>query len=61
MQGAEKIKELVDKAKDFVPQSQWSKTPLALRATAGLRLLPPQQADALIDEVKVIKCHTFVF
>uniref|UniRef100_A0A1B6DXP7 nucleoside diphosphate phosphatase n=1 Tax=Clastoptera arizonana TaxID=38151 RepID=A0A1B6DXP7_9HEMI len=53
-QGAEKIKELLEKAKEFVPKSAWSATPLALRATAGLRLLPPEQADSLINEVKKV-------
>lgn len=50
-QGAKKIEELLSKAKDFVPKEEWSNTPLAVRATAGLRLLPPQQAQGLLDEV----------
>lgn len=51
---AEKINELIEKAKDFVPKEAWSKTPIALHATAGLRLLPSVQADALLKEVRYI-------
>ncbi|XP_046664225.1 ectonucleoside triphosphate diphosphohydrolase 5 isoform X3 [Homalodisca vitripennis] len=50
--GAEKIAELVERAKGFVPQKAWSSTPMVLRATAGLRLLPEGKANALLDEVR---------
>lgn len=30
----------------------WSKTPLVLKATAGLRLLLPVEADNLLNEVR---------
>lgn len=52
-QGAHKLEELLDKAKEFIPENAWSKTPLAMRATAGLRLLPAEQAEALLHEVRV--------
>lgn len=32
--------------------SRWSSTPLALKATAGLRLLPGEQAQVLLEKVK---------
>lgn len=51
VQGAEKIGELVERAKEFVPRRAWSQTPMVLRATAGLRLLPEGQASSLLDEV----------
>lgn len=52
--GAQKLKELLDKAEDFIPESAWSQTPLAMRATAGLRLLPTEQAEALLQSVSQV-------
>lgn len=51
LQGAEKIRELLVEAENFIPQHAWSKTPVALRATAGLRLLPSDDALNLLKEV----------
>lgn len=51
-EGAQKLKELLEKAKEFIPENAWSKTPLAVRATAGLRLLPVDQAEALLQSVR---------
>lgn len=45
--------ELLEVAKTSVPQSLWSVTPLVLKATAGLRLLPGQLADKLLDKVRL--------
>jgi ectonucleoside triphosphate diphosphohydrolase 5/6 len=39
------------KAKNFVPKQYWKNTPLAMRATAGLRLLPTEKADGILNEV----------
>ncbi|XP_063229353.1 ectonucleoside triphosphate diphosphohydrolase 5 isoform X2 [Bacillus rossius redtenbacheri] len=50
--GAEKLQELLDRAKEVIPHSDWGRTPLAMKATAGLRLLPDHQADSLLDEVR---------
>lgn len=50
-QGAESIDQLLAKAKNFVPERYWKSTPLAMRATAGLRLLPTEKADGLLNEV----------
>ena len=49
--GADSIKQLLDKAKQVVPQTQWHQTPLVLKATAGLRLLPAEKADLIMEEV----------
>ncbi|XP_030069668.1 nucleoside diphosphate phosphatase ENTPD5 isoform X3 [Microcaecilia unicolor] len=51
-QGAETIRGLLEVAKDAVPSSHWKKTPVVLKATAGLRLLPEKKAQALLSEVK---------
>uniref|UniRef100_A0A3P8UMC7 Ectonucleoside triphosphate diphosphohydrolase 6 n=1 Tax=Cynoglossus semilaevis TaxID=244447 RepID=A0A3P8UMC7_CYNSE len=48
------IMELLEVAKTSVPQSLWSVTPLVLKATAGLRLLPGQLADKLLDKVRAL-------
>ncbi|KAI5622803.1 ectonucleoside triphosphate diphosphohydrolase 6 [Silurus asotus] len=45
---------LLEVAKKTVPPDQWASTPLALRATAGLRLLPGEKATHLLDTVKEV-------
>ncbi|KRT82018.1 hypothetical protein AMK59_5959 [Oryctes borbonicus] len=50
--GAASIASLIEKAKEEIPQEYWSATPLMLKATAGLRLLPTEKADALLNAVK---------
>lgn len=50
--GAKSIEDLLEKAKTFVPQSSWSKTPLVLKATAGLRLLKPAESENLLEAVR---------
>lgn len=50
--GAKTIAQLLDEAKEFVPQPLWKATPLVLKATAGLRLLRPDQADNLLNAVR---------
>lgn len=42
---------LLKVAKQAVPRLQWKRTPVVLRATAGLRLLPAEKAQALLDQV----------
>ncbi|XP_014087972.2 nucleoside diphosphate phosphatase ENTPD5 isoform X1 [Bactrocera oleae] len=51
-QGAHSIKLLLDDAKVFVPKEKWSTTPLVLKATAGLRLLPQHKAKNLLNAVR---------
>ncbi|NWW95801.1 ENTP6 diphosphohydrolase, partial [Rhynochetos jubatus] len=48
------IKELLEVAKKEVPMELWKFTPLVLKATAGLRLLPGEKAQKLLDKVKGI-------
>ncbi|KAG7233266.1 hypothetical protein INR49_007346 [Caranx melampygus] len=43
------IMELLEVAKSSVPPSAWSTTPVVLKATAGLRLLPGEKATHLLD------------
>jgi ectonucleoside triphosphate diphosphohydrolase 5/6 len=51
-QGAATISNLLEHAKKEIPEEYWSKTPLILKATAGLRMLPAAQADMLLESVK---------
>jgi Golgi nucleoside diphosphatase len=39
------------KALDVVPRNKWKSTPVSLRATAGLRLLPDSLSQNIIEEV----------
>lgn len=47
--GALKIAELLELAKKEIPEKYWAKTPLVLKATAGLRILPQEQADNILN------------
>lgn len=42
---------MVKEADIFVPNYKKADTPLVIRATAGLRALPNDKADVLIDHV----------
>lgn len=53
-EGAERLVELLTAAKTVVPENLWSSTPLVLRATAGLRLLGPEQAENLLNHVREV-------
>uniref|UniRef100_UPI00358FFDBF ectonucleoside triphosphate diphosphohydrolase 6-like isoform X2 n=1 Tax=Myxine glutinosa TaxID=7769 RepID=UPI00358FFDBF len=46
------LRELLAFAQRHVPPMQWSRTPLALLATAGLRLLPTHRSHALLEQVR---------
>lgn len=52
LQGALKIAELLELAKKEIPEKYWAKTPLVLKATAGLRILPQEQADNILSALK---------
>ncbi|XP_070796809.1 nucleoside diphosphate phosphatase ENTPD5 isoform X1 [Pituophis catenifer annectens] len=52
--GAETIRKLLEMAKNAVPPSHWSKTPVVLKATAGLRLLAEHKAQALLSQVRMV-------
>lgn len=53
-QGGNTIRQLLKIAKKTVPEEEWRRTPVVLRATAGLRLLPQEKANALLQEVRPI-------
>ncbi|XP_074532678.1 ectonucleoside triphosphate diphosphohydrolase 6 isoform X1 [Halichoeres trimaculatus] len=48
------ITELLEVAKSSVPSSVWGVTPVVLKATAGLRLLPGEKAKHLLDQVRAM-------
>ncbi|KAH0620508.1 hypothetical protein JD844_021037 [Phrynosoma platyrhinos] len=52
--GAETVRQLLDMAKEAVPPSHWKKTPVVLKATAGLRLLAEHKAQALLSKVRAV-------
>lgn len=59
--GAEKIAELLERAKEVIPLSEYKNTPLTMKATAGLRLLPVDKAEGLLEEVrKLFKASPFL-
>ena len=45
------MKMLLKVAKKTVPRLEWKRTPVILRATAGLRLLAPEKARTLLEQV----------
>ncbi|KAJ8359558.1 hypothetical protein SKAU_G00160830 [Synaphobranchus kaupii] len=48
------IQELLEVAKGTVPAPLWNSTPLVLKATAGLRLLPGEKATHLLNKVREV-------
>uniref|UniRef100_A0AAQ6AAF9 nucleoside diphosphate phosphatase n=1 Tax=Amphiprion ocellaris TaxID=80972 RepID=A0AAQ6AAF9_AMPOC len=52
LQGGNTIRQLLRIAKKTVPEDEWRRTPVVLKATAGLRLLPEDKASALLKEVR---------
>lgn len=48
------LEKLLNKAREVIPPSKCSKTPLSLKATAGLRLLPGHEANDLLDECRLV-------
>ncbi|XP_055640901.1 ectonucleoside triphosphate diphosphohydrolase 5 isoform X2 [Toxorhynchites rutilus septentrionalis] len=52
IEGAASIEKLLQEAKNVIPQEKWKNTPLLLKATAGLRLLKPEQAEGLLQACK---------
>ncbi|KAK2109418.1 Ectonucleoside triphosphate diphosphohydrolase 6 [Saguinus oedipus] len=50
---AQGIQELLDVAKQDIPFDFWKATPLVLKATAGLRLLPGEKAQKLLQKVSL--------
>uniref|UniRef100_A0A8D3DDZ8 nucleoside diphosphate phosphatase n=1 Tax=Scophthalmus maximus TaxID=52904 RepID=A0A8D3DDZ8_SCOMX len=46
------VRMLLKVAKRTVPRLEWKRTPVVLRATAGLRLLATQKARGILDQVQ---------
>ncbi|KAG7238562.1 hypothetical protein INR49_030835 [Caranx melampygus] len=53
-EGGNTIRQLLKIAKKTVPEEDWRRTPVVLKATAGLRLLPEDKANALLKEVREV-------
>ncbi|KAI3367756.1 hypothetical protein L3Q82_026594, partial [Scortum barcoo] len=53
-EGGNTIRQLLKIAKKTVPEEDWRRTPVVLKATAGLRLLPEDEANALLREVREV-------
>uniref|UniRef100_A0A3B5AIN5 nucleoside diphosphate phosphatase n=1 Tax=Stegastes partitus TaxID=144197 RepID=A0A3B5AIN5_9TELE len=51
-EGGNTVRQLLRIAKKTVPEEDWRRTPVVLKATAGLRLLPEDKANALLKEVR---------
>lgn len=49
---AKSLTMLLDEAKTVIPQSEWSRTLLTMKATAGLRLLPENKANGILEECR---------
>eukprot|EP01116_Phalansterium_solitarium_P001800 TRINITY_DN1161_c0_g1_i1.p1 TRINITY_DN1161_c0_g1~~TRINITY_DN1161_c0_g1_i1.p1 ORF type:complete len:357 (+),score=86.66 TRINITY_DN1161_c0_g1_i1:92-1162(+) len=49
---AEYFEPLLNFTRNTVPASQHSRTPIFLRATAGMRLLPADQVDPVLDRIR---------
>lgn len=52
--GAESLRPMLEEALRVVPTDQHATTPLRLGATAGLRLLPGNEAENLLQEVRTL-------
>ncbi|XP_052010284.1 ectonucleoside triphosphate diphosphohydrolase 6-like [Xyrauchen texanus] len=57
----EGLLELLKVAKGTIPDVLWSSTPVVLRATAGLRLLPGEKATVLLDKVREVFSESLFF
>uniref|UniRef100_A0A3Q1GZV9 nucleoside diphosphate phosphatase n=1 Tax=Anabas testudineus TaxID=64144 RepID=A0A3Q1GZV9_ANATE len=53
-EGGNSVRQLLKIAKKTVPEDSWRRTPVILKATAGLRLLPEDKANALLKEVREV-------
>lgn len=54
LQGGNTIRQLLKIAKKAIPKEAWSRTPVVLKATAGLRMLPEEKANSLLKEVRSV-------
>ncbi|XP_076684363.1 ectonucleoside triphosphate diphosphohydrolase NTPase isoform X1 [Andrena cerasifolii] len=51
-EAAKSLTVLLEKVKGVIPRSEWQHTPLSMRATAGLRLLPGHIAQDILQECR---------
>ncbi len=58
-EAVEYLRPLLDEVKRSIPSDKWAETPLVLRATAGLRLLPDRTANALLEAVSDFFSFTY--
>ncbi|CAI2353152.1 unnamed protein product [Caenorhabditis sp. 36 PRJEB53466] len=49
---ADSLEPLLERARHEVPHFMWERTPITLKATAGLRLLPGDMADDILEKVE---------
>jgi len=49
---ARSLTTLLNEAKAVIPQSEWPRTLLTMKATAGLRLLPEPKANGILEECR---------
>jgi len=53
--GAEQsVRQLLEFARRFIQEPRRTSTPVLLKATAGLRALPKQQADAVLERIRTV-------
>jgi hypothetical protein len=57
-EGAASLKPLIDAANGYVPAAAHAMTPIIVGATAGLRVLAPEDADALLNAVGKLVAET---
>lgn len=57
-QGSQSIEGLLDKSEEIIPEERQKSTPIALKATAGLRLLPSNSSKQLLEEVSTLALIT---
>ena len=53
IQAAHSLDGMIKLCKDKIPENKHNSTPLILKATAGLRLLPGDKADNILNEVEL--------
>jgi hypothetical protein len=60
--GAGSLVPLLDAALDTIPKEEQQNTPANVKATAGLRLLGPQEADDILDKSRqLLKRYPFLY
>lgn len=52
--GAQTLVSLMEEATAYIPKHLWASTPIALKATAGLRALKEEQSNAILNEVNLL-------